>query len=231
MDKDPTKSDDDKAPLGPDKATGPEKASGLTMGDVARGVLDAARGVLPSVAGIFAGPLGEKAAQAIAKAAERIFGTTDPKTIREQTADDLGKRDDLREALYQAGLVHVREQTELRVDQQYALRTQVDEARLANRMAAMSHPGLVWVPTIISMVVLFGFYGALFALIFAGDNSDPGPAGRLNTETLVYVMLGALTTSMTAVITYWLGSSAESSRQVQIMQRTLSDQLREQGPK
>lgn len=79
-----------------------------------------------------------------------------------------------------------------------------------------------------SLIVLIGFYIALFGLIFGGTSVlDQGTGGTTANHTLIYIMLGALTTSMTAVITYWLGSSAESARQVQIMQRTLSDQVRD----
>lgn len=137
MDKDLPKDSDNKGPW-PDgsKALGPDKDRALSLRDIAHGVLDGARTVLPSIAGIFAGPIGEKAAEVIARAAQRIFGTTDSATIREQASTDDSKREDLREALYQAGIIHVREQTELRVSEEYRIRTQYDEARAANLLAA-----------------------------------------------------------------------------------------------
>jgi hypothetical protein len=81
----------------------------------------------------------------------------------------------------------------------------VDRARAHNLAQGRDRFILSYAPPVLSLIILTGFFGCLLWMVAKGEIAS-------QTKELVYVMLGALTTSVSAVVTYWFGSSAEASR-------------------
>lgn len=84
------------------------------------------------------------------------------------------------------------------------LQTERDRARIYNQALAKDLQLLGLVPPLLSAIIVLGFFSAVAMIAFGNVNSD--------SKELLYVMLGALTTSVTSVVTYWFGSSAEAAR-------------------
>lgn len=66
-----------------------------------------------------------------------------------------------------------------------------------------------WMPSILSMLVTFGFFSTIFAIM--STTADP------NDKEVLYIMLGGLSAAFTSIISYYFGSSASSKAKDQAL--------------
>ncbi len=144
---------------------------------------------VPMIAGFLGGPAAGTALTHVADAANKVFGTTDPKQIELQIQQDKSKED-----MFKAEL-------EARTEE---LRVQVEDlqnARSQTVQLAQAGSPIAWGAPIVSTIVLFGFVVTCSLLFFKPLTSE---------NQLALLIVGAWVSGFLAVIQYWLGSSAGS---------------------
>jgi hypothetical protein len=84
-----------------------------------------------------------------------------------------------------------------------------DHARDALLALAKADPILAWTPSIISYLIVLGFFAVIAFLVsglFRTPTGDSGPA----VIQIVNICIGALTAAFATVVNFWLGSSLGS---------------------
>lgn len=148
--------------------------------------------------------IGETVARQASAAAVQIFGTDEPEKVNALALADPVKAAEFRERMEQLAV-----QVQLATMQSDL--ANVQGARENQRKLAEIGNWSSYAPTIISVVVLVGFFGILAALVwrpFAIDNGQ---------REVLQVMLGALTVAFGSVTNYWLGSSHGSKAKDQAL--------------
>lgn len=88
-----------------------------------------------------------------------------------------------------------------------------DRARVALAELAKADPMLAWTPSIISYLIVFGFFAVIAVLIFRGLPAISGKAagdGGQSVIEIVNICIGALSAAFATVVNFWLGSSLGS---------------------
>jgi len=161
--------------------------------------------IAPEIARLIAGDFGGKAATAVAAAVRTITGTEDPAAAAAALAADPAKAADLRIALAKIAADADAAERQANLDEMRSQLADVAGARQATVALAASGSRIAWGAPVVSVVVVVGFVGAFAALIFGPTATDPGRAAMLN------ILVGSLSAGWTAVLGYWLGSSAGSA--------------------
>ncbi len=161
-------------------------------------------GIAPGLAAALGGPLAGVAVKVIA---DKVLGQPDA------SADDVA-------AALSAGALSVEQIVALRSAEQ-ALQVEmarIDQAREGAFLAdtqnarqqtvelAREKSPIAWGASAVSILIVAGFFGAVYLLFLLERNWDERTANLLN------VLFGALTVSFTQVVNFWLGSSAGSKR-------------------
>lgn len=145
--------------------------------------------VAPWLAGLVAEGRGKEIVTIGAKVAKEVFGTSEPGEIASAIKDP-----------------HQLEAFRVRLEQETAqLQAQladVQDARHQTVSLAQTGSSIAWAPVIVSTLVVVGFLGLTFGLLF---KSIPD-------SQVAMVLYGALSAGFTQVLNYWLGSSVGSKR-------------------
>lgn len=80
-----------------------------------------------------------------------------------------------------------------------AYKTQISDVQSARQMQMASKSA--W-PGILTLVIVAGFYGVLGVIFFKGLPSTTQPGGEI-----VLLLIGSLSTALTAVLGYWFGTT------------------------
>jgi hypothetical protein len=168
--------------------------------------------------------LGDKTGDAVQKVADiagQVLGV--PGTDHDALASALTKMDGPTAAALQTKLTEfAHDETMARLDADKAERQQQHDeimgriADVANARAqtiALAQAGspLAWGSAVISALVL-----VTFAIVLRMVLTKAIPDGQ---ESLVYIMLGALTTMATGVVGYWVGSSSGSAMKTDLLSK------------
>ncbi|RYE60364.1 MAG: hypothetical protein EOP20_02740 [Hyphomicrobiales bacterium] len=96
----------------------------------------------------------------------------------------------------------------VRIDQarEAAALADIQNARQQNVELARERSPIAWGASAVSILIVGGFFGAVYLLFLLERQWDERTANLLN------VLFGALTVSFTQVVNFWLGSSAGSKR-------------------
>lgn len=126
-----------------------------------------------------------------------VLGTADPAAAA-TAIQDPAKLAELRKQVLDVQFAFYKADAE---DRASARLQTVELARLGSRIA--------WGAPLISGLVLLVFGAVLYRVLI-----EPVPPGQ---DAIVFTMLGALTTMATAVVSYWVGSSAGSARKTDLL--------------
>lgn len=159
----------------------------------------------PEIVKLLAGDKAGTAAAAVAGAVRTITGTEDPAAAAAALAADPAKAADLRVALAKIAADAEAAQRQADLDEMRAAMADVADARKATVTLAASGSKIAWGAPVVSVVVVVGFFAAFGAMMFAPSPADPGKAAMLN------ILVGSLASGWTAVIGFWIGSSAGSA--------------------
>lgn len=166
--------------------------------------------VAPTLATALGGPLAGTAATAISKA---VFGADS--TASSASSDELAAAVTAAtpETLAKLKAAEMQFKQDLK-----ALDIDLERVASADRASARQRQVQLkdWVPSMLAALVLLGFFGAFAAMLFY-----PLPDGS---KESLYILLGALASMATSVMTYYFGSSAGSAEKT----RLLSDRGRSQ---
>lgn len=159
--------------------------------------------LVPEVVRLIAGDRAGTVSAQVVDVVRTVVGSDDPDAVQAAIADPA-KATELRLAL--ARLAAEREQAERRAEIE-ALRAALADVGSARQqtveLARARHP-MAWGAAAVSVLVLAAFGAAVWVVL-----TRALPAG--SQEVALYT-LGALQTMATAVVTYWVGSSAGSAR-------------------
>jgi hypothetical protein len=157
--------------------------------------------LIPDIGRLIAGQAGEEVGQVV----QRVVGSVDPTTVAATLAADEGKAgellrqiEEIRARLRQAELEEETKRIAAALqDVQSARKQAVDLATVGS--------GIAWASTILSAIILLGFFGCIFLLFLVDKRWDERLVGMAN------VLFGALTVAFAQVCNYWLGSSRGSA--------------------
>jgi hypothetical protein len=187
-------------------------AAGMVFGPpggIVGGLIGFAVDVVP---GLFPHLFGKNSAQVQAEVkgalAGAIGGKTDVSDIRAAIAADPGKADEIRQRL--AAIAAQADEAQRQADLEQMKLAFADTASARQQTADLAKAGspIVWGAPVISVLVLMTF--AAVVLMAVGTKQD---------SSLVNVVLGTLGTMSTAVVTYWVGSSAGSAQKTALLAR------------
>lgn len=167
-------------------------------------------GLAPTVASWI---MGDKTGAAISKItgiAQDLLGTTDANGIEQAIAADPNLALQFKMAIIQAEADARRQQ----FDELQAQLADVQSARNQTIRLAEASSKIAWGAPIISAVITLGFFIMLYLVI---RNEIPE-----SSQTLANIMLGSLGTSFTAVVGYWVGSSAGSAQKTTALEKIAS---------
>lgn len=154
---------------------------------------------LPSVASWLFGEKTGKAVETVTGIARDVLGVDDPAAIEAALARDPAKALEFKRLVLEAE-GQARQQA---LDELTARLHDVQSARSQTVELAKSGSSLAWGAAIISIMITVGFFVMLY-LVIRREIPD-------SSMTLANIMLGSLGTSFTAVVSYWVGSSAGSA--------------------
>lgn len=150
------------------------------------------------------GSVAARAAAAIAQAAESVTGTKDEAAQKRAIEADPALATQLRVQLSQ---IAAQAEADARKEALGVLTEQIADvasARAQTIALAQARSGLAWGAPVVSAIVL-----ATFGLVMALSFMCSLPAQSAQVGNL---LLGALATMATSVVSYWVGSSAGSAR-------------------
>jgi hypothetical protein len=164
-------------------------------------------GLAPTVASWILGDKTGSVVEKVSSIAKDILGTADPAGIEHAISTDPNLALQFRIALLQAEADARRQQ----FDTLQAQLADVASARSQTVKLAESGSAIAWGAPIISTLITFGFFAMLYLVI---RQEIPE-----SSQTLANIMLGSLGTSFTAVVGYWVGSSAGSAQKTSALEK------------
>ena len=90
-----------------------------------------------------------------------------------------------------------------------AYKTQISDVQSARQMQMTNKSP--W-PGILTLVIVAGFYGVLGVIFFKGLPSTSAPGGEI-----VLLLIGSLSTALTAVLGYWFGTTQNSQQKDRLL--------------
>lgn len=179
---------------------------GNLIGGAVGGVIGGAVGLARNLTGQ---PRVDAEAPALIEAAQEVAGVLDEAQAVETIAADpdkllafKSKVLDIREATEKARMAHVEALTQ---------KANEDRASARDLTAKLGAAGsrVVWVPAVVSSLIVMGFFVTLFVVL---GNGIPDKA-----EAVVNVLLGILGALVTGVANFWFGSSVGSQRKTDLL--------------
>jgi hypothetical protein len=164
-------------------------------------------GLAPTVASWI---LGDKTGAAVSKItgiAQDLLGTSDAAGIERAIAADPNLALQFKMAVIQAEADARRQE----FDTLQAQLADVQNARNQTVKLAEAGSVIAWGAPIISILITVGFFAMLYVVI---RQEIPE-----SSQTLANIMLGSLGTSFTAVVGYWVGSSAGSAQKTNALEK------------
>ena len=161
---------------------------------------------LPSIASWIFGDKTGKAVETVTGIARDVLGTDDPADLSRALASDPEKALQFKIALLQAEAAarsHEAEMGRQALDEVKARLEDVAGARSQTVELAKAGSAIAWGAPIVSVLITVGFFLMLYLVI-----RREIPEGS---RELANIMLGSLGASFTAVVSYWVGSSAGSA--------------------
>ncbi len=140
-----------------------------------------------------------KAVEVVTGAAKQVFGTDDPASLERALAADPAKALEFKRIVLEAE----GQERERQHQETLARIVDVQNARGQTVELAKANSAIAWGAPIISAIVLVAFGAALLAVL-----KEEVPAGSLD---IANIMLGTLGAMASAVVGYWVGSSAGSA--------------------
>ena len=154
--------------------------------------------------------MGDKTGAAVSKItgiAQDLLGTSDAAGIERAIAADPNLALQFKMAVMQA-------EADARRQEFDTLQAQLADVQSArNQTVKLAEAGSViaWGAPIISILITVGFFAMLYVVI---RQEIPE-----SSQTLANIMLGSLGTSFTAVVGYWVGSSAGSAQKTNALEK------------
>lgn len=156
-------------------------------------------GMAPTVADWIFGDKTGKAVGRVSEIAKEILGTDDATAVERAISTDPNLALQFKQALIQAAADARRSE----LDTLKAQLADVQSARTQTVDLAKANSAIAWGAPIISAIVLTAFGAALWAVL-----KEEVPAGS---RDIANIMLGTLGAMASAVVGYWVGSSAGSA--------------------
>lgn len=91
---------------------------------------------------------------------------------------------------------------------------QLESDRL-DRADARNRNSRSWMPEIVTFILVTGFFGIIAGIMYFHLSSED--------EKVLYILLGTVSTSFTAAVSYWLGSSAGSKNKDKVIHSALEN--------
>lgn len=164
-------------------------------------------GIAPTVASWIMGDKTGAAVSKITGIARDLLGTDDADGIERAIAADPNLALQFKLAVIQAEADARRQE----YDTLQAQLADVQSARNQTVKLAEAGSAIAWGAPIISSIITIGFFAMLYLVI---RQEIPE-----NSQTLANIMLGSLGTSFTAVVGYWVGSSAGSAQKTNALEK------------
>lgn len=164
-------------------------------------------GLAPTVASWLMGDKTGAAVTKITGIARDMLGTDDPTGMERAIAADPNLALQFKMAIIQAEADARRQQ----FDTLQAQLADVQSARSQTVRLAEAGSSIAWGAPIISTLITFGFFAMLY-LVMRQEIPE-------SSQTLANIMLGSLGTSFTAVVGYWVGSSAGSAQKTNALEK------------
>jgi hypothetical protein len=164
-------------------------------------------GLAPTVASWIMGDKTGAAVSKITGIAQDLLGTSDAAGIERAIAADPNLALQFKMAVMQAEADARRQE----FDTLQAQLADVQSARNQTVKLAEARSAIAWGAPIISILITVGFFAMLYVVI---RQEIPE-----SSQTLANIMLGSLGTSFTAVVGYWVGSSAGSAQKTNALEK------------
>jgi hypothetical protein len=164
-------------------------------------------GLAPTVASWIMGDKTGAAVSKITGIAQDLLGTSDAAGIERAIAADPNLALQFKMAMIQAEADARRQE----FDTLQAQLADVQNARNQTVKLAEAGSVIAWGAPIISILITVGFFAMLYVVI---RQEIPE-----SSQTLANIMLGSLGTSFTAVVGYWVGSSAGSAQKTNTLEK------------
>jgi hypothetical protein len=146
-----------------------------------------------------------------------LFGTTPSGVVAEGThAAITGVFEGVKDLIEEFHLPPEQEaQAKLRLSELHlqTYQAQITDVQSARQMQ-MSNKS-PW-PGILTLVIVGGFYGVLGVIFFKGLPSTSAPGGEI-----VLLLIGSLSTALTAVLGYWFGTTQSSQQKDKMLMESV----------
>ena len=162
-------------------------------------------GLAPTVAEWILGDKTGKAVGKVTSIAQDILGTGDADQIERAVAADPNLALQFKQAVIQAAA----EDKRMELEAMKAQLADVASARAQTVELAKAGSAIAWGAPVISTIITVGFFVMLWLVIIREI-----PEGS---QQLANIMLGSLGASFTAVVSYWVGSSAGSAQKTAVL--------------
>ena len=162
-------------------------------------------GLAPTVAEWILGDKTGKAVGKVTSIAQDILGTSDADQIERAVAADPNLALQFKQAVIQAAA----EDKRMELEAMKAQLADVASARAQTVELAKAGSAIAWGAPVISTIITVGFFVMLWLVI-----NREIPEGS---QQLANIMLGSLGASFTAVVSYWVGSSAGSAQKTAVL--------------
>lgn len=172
-------------------------------------LLPLALSLAPELARLAFGDRGAATAAAASEAVRIATGTEDAASARaalEGNADALGE---LRLELARIAAEADADERRAELDRLKAELADVGDSRRTTVELARAGSAIAWGAPVVSMLVLATFWFVMWIAM-----TQPLPAGS---ETILTMVMGTLSGMATAVVAYWVGSSAGSARKDEVI--------------
>lgn len=178
------------------------------------------RGTAPVLAGALGGPL---AAAAVKVLGDSILGNPNATEDEVAAAVVAGLSGEQIAAMKEAEQRFQLEMRRLDLEQEAASMADTANARALTVDLTKEKSPIALGSSAISILIVVGFFGAVYLLFIMDRMWDERTANLLN------VLFGALTVSFTQVVNFWLGSSSGSKRSGESV-RKIAEQSAKSGP-
>ncbi len=159
---------------------------------------------IPDIVGWLGGDDAESVASQVVGAVTAVAGSSDPAVVA-ATLDDPAKGAELALGLARIAAEREKAKDEAQLARFQAGLADVADARRMGVQLAASGSKLAWAPTILSSIIILGFFGVILALFFIDKRWDE------RTVNMVNGLFGTLTVAFGGVVQYWLGSARDGA--------------------